>query len=281
VTLERGEVLQLLTATPEDCDGEPTDTKDRLVFTYCKVSAAYDLTGTEVHAQGKVAVIAGHDCAFVPYDRWACDHLEEAMLPLAAWGREILVSMSEPADCTPPIPNMLRVLSGADDNRIHFVPEVHDPVVLARGEHVELEITGDVRVSASDAILVGQFLLGQDYEGVHTAGVFAKGDPSMSFGIPVEQWRTQYSFIAPETFPDNYVNIIAREGQLVLVDDRVVRGFTAIEGTDMATAALPVTGGQHRVESLARFGIVVYGYAPYTSYMVPGGLDLNRINGPD
>jgi hypothetical protein len=28
-------------------------------------------------------------------------------------------------------------------------------------------------------------------------------------------------------------------------------------------------------------GIVVYGYAPYTSYMMPGGLDLTPINGVD
>jgi hypothetical protein len=66
-----------------------------------------------------------------------------------------------------------------------------------------------------------------------------------------------------------------------MVDDRAVSGFMPIEGTDMAAAALPVMGGQHRVESLGRFAIVVYGFAPYTSYMVPGGLDLNRINGPD
>jgi hypothetical protein len=281
VTLERGEVLQLLSASPEDCDGEPTDTARGQVFTYCKVPAAYDLTGTQVRADGKVSVISGHDCMFLPYDRWACDHLEEALFPVQAWGREILVSVSEPADCKPAIPNMVRVLSGADDNRVHFVPEVHEPVVLARGEYVEFEITADVLVTASAAILVGQFLLGQDYEGVHNDAVLAKGDPSMSLGIPVEQWRSRYSFAAPETFPDNFVNIIAREGQQVLVDGRVVEGFMPIEGTQMAAASLPVASGQHRVDSLGPFGIVVYGYAPYTSYMLPGGLDLNRINGPD
>jgi hypothetical protein len=35
------------------------------------------------------------------------------------------------------------------------------------------------------------------------------------------------------------------------------------------------------VESAQTVGIVVYGYAPYTSYMMPGGLDLQPINGPD
>ncbi len=71
---------------------------------------------------------------------------------------------------------------------------------------------------------------------------------------------------------------IAREHQLVLVDDRVVSGFTQIEGTKLVTARLALKGGQHHAESEQGFGIVLYGYAPYTSYMMPGGLDLNRIN---
>ena len=77
------------------------------------------------------------------------------------------------------------------------------------------------------------------------------------------------------------MNIIARSKQLVLLDGRAVSGFAAIEGTKMSTARVPVMGGEHRVESEQTIGIVVYGYAPYTSYMMPGGLDLQPINGPD
>jgi hypothetical protein len=42
---------------------------------------------------------------------------------------------------------------------------------------------------------------------------------------------------------------------------------------------LPIAAGAHRLRSPTRvaFGIKVYGIAEYTSYMDPGGLDLQRI----
>lgn len=282
VTLAQGEVLQLVTSSPTRCRGEHSDLKGGVRFEYCDISNEYDLTGTEIRSQGKVSVIAGHDCTFLPQHRWACDHLEETLWPVQAWGKEILIGMSETAACQDTLPNIVRVLSGADGNRVNFVPEVREPVVLDRGQFVEFEITQDLRVTASEAILVGQFLVGQNYRGIERGdAAFLKGDPSMSLGIPVEQWRTNYAFVAPETFTENYVNVVARERQLVLLDGRMVRGFVPIEGTAMASARVPVSAGQHRIESQQRFGIVVYGYALYTSYMMPGGLDLNRINGPD
>ena len=36
----------------------------------------------------------------------------------------------------------------------------------------------------------------------------------------------------------------------------------------------------HTINSSAAFGIVVYGYGRFTSYMYPGGLDLERISPP-
>lgn len=283
VSLEQGEVLQLVSDAPSDCDFDDDESEglgDGLL-SYCRVGDDYDLTGTRIRATGKVSVVAGHDCAFLPYNRWACDHLEETMFPLESWGKEILVSGSEAVECQDTVPNLVRVLSDTDDNRINFVPEAHPPVTLSRGEFVEFEIVGDVRVSASDAILVGQFLVGQDYEGRGSSGTMGKGDPAFSLGIPLEQWRSRYSFLAPSTFTDNFVNVIAREDQVVLLDDRLVEGFRPLEGTGLATARVRVGGGEHRLESLANVGIVVYGYAVYTSYMVPGGLDLNPIHRPD
>lgn len=49
-------------------------------------------------------VIAGHNCTFVAYNRWACDHLEEAPFPLEAWGTETIVSKTRPpmAGCMQP-----------------------------------------------------------------------------------------------------------------------------------------------------------------------------------
>lgn len=278
LSLAKGEVLQLISATPEECDDALSEPAPGADIRYCKVPAEYDLTGTRIRAQGKVSVIAGHDCAFLPFNRWACDHIEETLLPLEAWGRDVLVGVSEAVACQPTVPNMARVLAAEDETRISFLPDVHDQAVLRAGESLEFEFSEDFRVSSNKAIMVGQFLLGQDYEGRGSSGSFALGDPSMSLGVPIEQWRNDYVFLIPETYPDNYVNVIVRERQVAQLDGGLVQGFHAIEGTRMQIARVPVEPGQHRLTSPGTLGLVVYGYAPYTSYMLPGGLDLNRIN---
>jgi hypothetical protein len=189
--------------------------------------------------------------------------------------------MTEGVSCQPSVPNMARVLSNTDGNRVRFVPAVHDPVELDAGDYLQFEFAEDFQVTATDPVMVAQFLLGQDYEGRGSAGSAAKGDPAMSLGIPTEQWRSAYAFIAPESFPLNYVNVVARQGQVVLLDGGLLRGFHPVQGTRMAVARAPIEAGEHSIESAETFGIVVYGYAAYTSYMVPGGLDLNLINRPD
>jgi hypothetical protein len=281
VALARGQVLQLLSAAPEKCSGKESNTRRGLRTRYCEVGEDYDLTGTRIESEGKVSVVAGHDCVFLPFDRWACDHIEETMLPLEAWGHEVTVSLSETVACQPTLPNLVRVLSATDGNRVGFTPRVTEPVVLDAGQYLDLEISEDVHIGATDAILVAQFLLGQDYKGFGSAGSRAKGDPSMSIAIPVEQWRKDYAFLTPESFTDNYVNLIAHQGQVVTLDGKLVQGFTTIEGTETAVARVPVKGGIHRAASPGGFGVVLYGYALYTSYMLPGGTDLNSINGPE
>ncbi len=294
VTLERGEVLQLVSAAPLGCrSGSPSDEVMDIdcfededtgeleclpvsaTFHYCKVGDSYDLTGTRIAASGKVAVVAGHDCAFVPHNRWACDHLEESMFPLEAWGKEVFVSVSEPLRKEP---NLMRVMSGADGNTVAFSPEVRDEVSLDSGEFIEFEAHEHLRVRGDKPLMVAQFLVGQDYAGYADSGPDGMGDPGMSLGIPVEQWRKQYAFLAPGTFSRNYVNVIAGQDALILLDGEPVGDWQPIEGTPMASSRVEIDGGQHTVEAMRPFGIVVYGYARYTSYIYPGGLDLRQIN---
>ena len=54
-----------------------------------------------------------------------------------------------------------------------------------------------------------------------------------------------------------------------------------IGSTPYGVARVPITGTSHTVSSDGAFGIVVYGFASYTSYSYPGGLDLQYINPVD
>ncbi len=282
VTLAQGEVLQLTSDAPDTCDGNSTTQSYVGVRHYCHVPSSYDFTGTQIRAAGPVSVLSGNDCTFVPYDKWACDHLEETMFPQESWGKDIFMTVSAPIDCGTDVPNVFRILSGADDNHISFVPAVHAPVTLARGQYVEFMTTDSFEVAGSKSLMAGQFMVGQDWDGSQgEMGSYTKGDPSMSLGIPVEQWRNRYSFLTPDTYTDNFVNIVAGKQQVVTLDGRVVAGFTPIKGTSMGLARVQVDAGPHVVSSGGLFAIIVYGYATYTSYMLPGGLDLHAISTPE
>lgn len=289
-TLEKGEVLQLVSAVPDSCEDSGHGDKTggcyddpesgekicaEIQYKYCMVGADHDLTGSSIKASGKVAVISGHDCAFIPYYRWACDHIEESSFPLETWGKEVFVSIAKPVRKEP---NVIRILSSTEGTNITFTPNVYESTTLDKGQYIEFTTNEHFHVKASAAISVAQFLVGQDYEGIGKLAVGAKGDPSLTFGIPSEQWRTRYSFLAPSTFPDNYVSIIANVGQTVILDGEWVGEWNVIEGTGMAVSHVEINGGSHTVESSYPFGMEVYGYASYTSYMYPGGLDLRVIN---
>ncbi len=287
-TLNAGEVLQVVSGVPSSCSG--TTSSDDCngqggSCSYCDMGNNYDLTGTYISSTAPVAVFSGHVCDFVPYNYWACDHLEEQMLPLETWGKEFIVGRTEPQaeSGNPDEPNVIRVVSGDDGNQITFDPaqSVGSTITLNQGEFVEFEASDDFHVQATAAIMIGQFLVGQNY---YTTSLDYHGDPAYSLMVPTEQFRNQYTFLAPSTIPINYVNITKRviEGSApVYLDGEPVSesAFSmAIGGTEWGVARVAITGTHHSIESNQPFGIVVYGFAAYTSYSYPGGLDLKFIN---
>lgn len=293
-TLRRGEVLQVMSALPGDCSEGTQYTDDcngaglQISCTYCDMGAQYDLTGTRIDSSAPVAIFAGHACALVPYNALSCDHLEEQLFPLQTWGKDYLVARTEPQHqaAYPEEPNVVRILSGADGNQITFEPpqSVGSTMTLAQGEYVEFEATEDFRVTGTEALLVAQFLVGQNRYSLPTPDVENAywGDPSFALVVPLEQYRTQYGFLAPSTFPLNYVNVVKPigEGGAAVILDGVPIPESEFAPTlgEYGVARLPISGAHHQIESALPFGISVYGFASYTSYSYPGGLDLKYIN---
>ena len=54
----------------------------------------------------------------------------------------------------------------------------------------------------------------------------------------------------------------------------------AVGSTGYGVARVMISGGAHAISGTAEFGIVVYGFGEFTSYMYPGGLDLEAIDVP-
>jgi hypothetical protein len=264
VDLEPGDVLQLVTplASCRDDDAEVDGP-------FCDPGPRYDMTGTRVIADGAVQVIAGVDCSRVPFNRVACDHLEESMTPLSTWGTTAVLSVPTSSAAGQ---YMMRVLSGADDNTITFDPPLQPPVTLARGETVEFGASSSLSVHGSKRMLVAQYLVG--------ANGALLGDPSLTLAAPVDQYRQSYNFLTPSTYTQNVVDVIALDTDVVTVDGNLVTDFQQVGSTRYKTASVPLlSSGAHeaRGAGASGFGIVVYGLGSYTSYMLPGGLALKPI----
>lgn len=264
--LQHWEVLQLLSSGTDTCpliDGE-----------YCDFQKAGDLTGTLIQADREVAVFAGHLCANIPFNKTACDHLEEQLLPLSTWGKHYIGTHTASSGADP---SLYRVVSADDNNTISFSPAVRPPVVLHRGGYTELTTTQDIEVNGSGRLAVVQYIVGQNYSTEATNG--APGDPAMAQAVPVEQYRTSYRFLAPASYQQNYVNVIAKAGAEVRLDGQVVapQQFNAVGGSGYSVARLRISGGSHRIDASSAFGITVYGVGAYTSYIYPGGLNLKIL----
>jgi hypothetical protein len=282
--MNAGDVLQLITADPPDQEtpqpGKPCVTTPNLIVT-CPTGPEYDLTGTRVTSNKPISVLGGHDCTFMPYSNFACDHIEESMFPVETLGQDLIVTAPQAVaaiDSNPGQPDFMfvRVLSAADGNEITFDPAVSAPVTLNAGQWVEIgPVAQDFRVLAKNKISVAQYMVGEDFSGM-SAGA---GDPALSVAIPKEQYRVSYTFLAPTTYTHNFVNIVAEPGSNVVIDGMAVPDglFKPIGASGFSVARYKIQGGSHSMTADKNFGIVVYGYGSYTSYMYPGGLNLETV----
>jgi hypothetical protein len=215
IVLQPHEVLQVMSGSQPDGECLNPTACGAEEYTCCETPPEYDLTGTviKVLSGPPPAVFAGHDCTFVPFDKWACDHLEEQMFPVETWGRHYLCGRNVPQDLDDD--TVWRVVSGSEDNEISFEPpEVHPSIVLDKGAYVEFLTKQSFEVVGQGRVAVAQFMVGQNY----TDPPPQFGDPAMALSVPVEQYRESYTFLAPESYVYTFLTVIHLNDAEVLLD---------------------------------------------------------------
>lgn len=279
-SLDKGDVLQIVSkkALPPSWDvNNPKKpcvsmTKDAL-GSYCDLGKDYDLTGSKVSADKPIAVFGGHSCSFVPYNKWACDHLEEQMFPLNTWGKQVLGVQTPPQ--TPGEVNTWRVMSGIDGNMITFDPAVAKPAKLNTGDYIEFTAENGFQATGTGRLLVAQYMVGENYVDLS----LSVGDPSLGLAVPVEQYRKSYDFYSPDTYQKSSLSLIGKLGSSITLDQQVmnVAANQQIGKTDYGYVWIDLMPGAHHISSDKPFGIAVSGVGAYTSYLYPGGLNLNEL----
>ena len=239
-----------------------------------------DLSGTIIQASQPVVTYGGHGCTFIPENKKACDHLESSMFPVESLGTDYVVTM-------PHTPHgegeWVRIMAFYDNTQVVFDPPVSgtNGAVLGVGEVLDLpNVSQPFAVHANGRIFVAHYELGEfstlpDDAGVPTPDL---GDPSECPAITISQYRSTYTFLAPSSYAENWIDVVAPAGATVTLDGTTIPAgdFKPVGSQPFAVAHEQLPTGQqgHSASGTQPFGLYVYGYGSRTSYMYPGGLDL-------
>lgn len=290
-TLNSYDVLQLATnnqgTSHIECNYNPFD--DTNSTKICRVDN--DLTGTVVTSTAPVALFGGSACTLRPYDRVACDHIEEQIFPFTTWGKTFVSQRSAPyrlangqfnnvapdhwkivASCSTtsantPCPNGTTITFSTapssanvlNPNRCLAGTSISaNNCRLAGGSYMEFKSTDNFTITADFPIAVAQIFPGEgNTSGLGTDPV--EGDPSLVLLPPIEQWRASYTVLAAPDVADNYlgISVDSTKVQSVSIDGTVVQlnTFTTVAGSNYVVRNYPVSTGPHTIDVTPIMGV--------------------------
>jgi hypothetical protein len=233
-----------------------------------------DMTGTIIKADKPIEGFGGHKCTQIPPG--ACDHLEEASLPIEALAKEYVIApTAQFPNPTLDKPQYVRIIASEDNTTLVFEPDQPVAKTLAKaGDFVQLASSvAHFKVTADKKVMVTQYMVGQSAN-------TGNSDPAFVTAIPVEQFRTNYLIFAATSWQANFVDVIAPTGASVQIDGVTINAWKGIGNSGFAVAHVQLSNagnGNHTVVADKKVGISVYGVQNYGSYWYPGGTDLTLI----
>lgn len=232
-----------------------------------------DLSGSVISSSLPVAVFSGSSCASIPQNVPACDHLVEQIPPISSWGKTFV---------TRPLQTRLngdlwRFLSSQNGTQLFINGAL--VATLNFGDFYQTILTTSSFIESSNPILVVQFSMSSDFDGV-------VADPFMMIIPPFQQYLDSYTFATPASgFSGNFfTSAVADEG----VSGMKLNGaplnpasFSPIGTTGFSAGGFPISiNSSYNILNSDGYpsGLYVYGFGSYDSYGFPGGLSLISIN---
>jgi hypothetical protein len=246
---------------------------------------ATDFSGTRIEANAPLAVWSGVECITInpmkPPDQGTCccDHLEEQLFPRSSLGTDYVVVRSEGRSHSAPDPEFFRVM--ALDDMTDVQPSLAPPddhFTLAAGSLREMMAMEDFTVRASHPVMVGQFQVSQDSSPAET------GDPSFELVPPIAQFRTEYIFLVPSGYAEDWLLAAVPSGVDLALDGNAVPGCDHAPAGMVAAVAYdalrcPLGEGPHTVSATMPFGMVLEGWGPGpVSYGYTAGMEFHPVN---
>jgi hypothetical protein len=233
------------------------------------------------------------DCTAKGFNTCCADHLEQQLFPVKSWGLRYLASKTFPRNQEK---DVYRIIAAENNTQVTTIPPQASIPVLNQGEWIDFESKEDFEIIAKKPIMVGQFLASEqapdpNVNGVPQPGDAGTGDPAFILLVPVEQFRQDYVFLAPNKYELDYVTVVAPDGARVWFDCAEIDP-TAIEAScdpidqdefelfgtgEYMTTKFKIADGVHRLYSDLPSAVFVYGYDQYVSYGYPAGLNIEDL----
>jgi hypothetical protein len=261
-----------------------------------------DLTGSIVTSTKPVVVFTAHerglgfgDAQNVSQspnwvdssDNFCCtEHFEEQLFPTTALGKEFAIARSAIRSTDPnwQEPDIYRVLATENNTQVTTnLPAPDATFTLQAGEHRDFSSQRGFALNATAAIEVVKILVPQRY--IPDGFI---GDPSFALHPAAEQFRSEYVFLVPDTWQDNYM-VLSRPAGVSITFDGMPLGEGEFDGCyagpigmvggvmfDQLTCKL--TEGKHTLSATLPIGLMVFGYYSVGAYSFAGGSDVKIIN---
>ena len=250
-----------------------------------------DLTGSKVVSNKPIAFFSGHECADVPVGVRYCDHLVEQLPPTLTWGRQFFVASSLGKTSGE---QYKLITSTATTTVVCYcytsggsVSRNFTTTLNGAGRSYEFYLAQNMfcSVQASSPVLLVQFAIGASRESPRY------GDPFMMMIPPVEQYRSNYTFVTQSGFQNAITITVASEffnSGNILLNGSSLRSAT---WTRIYCSTHTICGYATRVslsvgrsfiyhrDPTAKLGTFVYGFLRYISYGYPAGMQLLPIPG--
>jgi hypothetical protein len=259
-----------------------------------ETNGAYDsLSGTRIESNDNhpIIVFSGQECAFIPFEVYACDHLEEQLPGMRFWGKEFVAARMPVRSSAAQSEMVLwQIYASEADTDVTLSASsgvLNMPfteATLEQGQLIEFAVNGsqaqpgDFFVQADKPIAVMQYMIGSENENCGSIG-----DPAMVYNSPTEQFLNRYVVLVPGTWINDALVVTRHAGVQVDIDGVAVpdSSFVDVAGSGYEVARIPIDDGIHTLESADEskgLAVIVVGYDQWDSYAYAGGMGMGEIN---
>jgi hypothetical protein len=246
-----------------------------------------DLAGTRIESNHPIAVFSAHECANVPANVTACDHIEEQISGVRLWGQDFVATRVPVRSIGQPETSLWQIHASEDGTTITLSADASvtglpdSPAELDAGETLEFYVggtadqPGDFIIHADQPIAVMNYMCGADNPPGSSVG-----DPAMVQLSPYEQFLPRYVVLVPNEWETDVLVLTRPAGVDIELDGVEVDDseFHDVDDGDFEVARIVVPDGIHTLEAATGFSVVVVGYDSYDSYAYLGGSGTGVIN---